>query len=98
MRKKPFPRRNASREGRKRLSRTRSCAPGHPRSEEHTSELQSRFDLGCRPCLLLFPYTTLFRSRFFCVGVGVCAWWVLSPPPFFLFGWVCEHVKNSLMG
>src|SRR5437868_5127115 len=38
------------------------------RSEEHTSELQSRFDLVCR--LLLrhsqkptpFPYTTLFRS------------------------------------
>src|SRR5207249_4953424 len=38
------------------------------RSEEHTSELQSRFDLVCRlllPLLLtspLFPYTTLFRS------------------------------------
>src|SRR5699024_2716622 len=37
------------------------------RSEEHTSELQSRFDLVCR--LLsshppsLFPYTTLFRSE-----------------------------------
>src|SRR5690606_18131053 len=39
-----------------------------PRSEEHTSELQSRENLGCRllpgalhatPC----PYTTLFRSR-----------------------------------
>src|SRR5699024_376820 len=38
------------------------------RSEEHTSELQSRFDLVCRLLLLrpppspLFPYTTLFRS------------------------------------
>src|SRR5699024_4846078 len=36
------------------------------RSEEHTSELQSRFDLVC--CLpttvTLFPYTTLFRSDF----------------------------------
>src|SRR5699024_6199512 len=39
------------------------------RSEEHTSELQSRFDLVCRllilrcsPCYPLFPYTTLFRS------------------------------------
>src|SRR5699024_4170532 len=40
------------------------------RSEEHTSELQSRFDLVCRllleparpPCSILFPYTTLFRS------------------------------------
>src|SRR5699024_8451343 len=35
-----------------------------PRSEEHTSELQSRFDLVCR--LLAWssfsPYTTLFRS------------------------------------
>src|SRR5699024_5184079 len=29
-----------------------------PRSEEHTSELQSRFDL----VFTLFPYTTLFRS------------------------------------
>src|SRR5207249_5464123 len=25
--------------------------PGNPRSEEHTSELQSRFDLVCRPPL-----------------------------------------------
>src|SRR5207249_3603751 len=35
------------------------------RSEEHTSELQSRFDLVCRlpPSSPLFPYTTLFRSR-----------------------------------
>src|SRR5699024_7142737 len=38
------------------------------RSEEHTSELQSRFDLVCRlllppsPSSPLFPYTTLFRS------------------------------------
>src|SRR5699024_2532873 len=39
------------------------------RSEEHTSELQSRFDLVCRlllcctPRSQLFPYTTLFRSK-----------------------------------
>src|SRR5450432_2999078 len=33
------------------------------RSEEHTSELQSRSDLVCRlPRSTLFPYTTLFRS------------------------------------
>src|SRR5438105_4521506 len=38
------------------------------RSEEHTSELQSRVDLVCRlllprpPPSTLFPYTTLFRS------------------------------------
>src|SRR5437867_3723379 len=38
------------------------------RSEEHTSELQSPYDLVCRLLLLppprapLFPYTTLFRS------------------------------------
>src|SRR5699024_7782744 len=39
------------------------------RSEEHTSELQSRFDLVCRLLLArslsrsaLFPYTPLFRS------------------------------------
>src|SRR5206468_2604389 len=39
------------------------------RSEEHTSELQSRSDLVCRllrpPRSTLFPYTTLFRSQFF---------------------------------
>src|SRR5699024_7305931 len=38
------------------------------RSEEHTSELQSRFDLVCRllppVAATSFPYTTLFRSRF----------------------------------
>src|SRR5690606_37455061 len=39
------------------------------RSEEHTSELQSRENLVCRLLLrllllsTLFPYTTLFRSR-----------------------------------
>src|SRR5207249_2588328 len=34
------------------------------RSEEHTSELQSRFDLVCRlrPAPTLFPRTALFRS------------------------------------
>src|SRR3990167_3863541 len=41
------------------------------RSEEHTSELQSQSNLGCRllflmirrpPRSTLFPYTTLFRS------------------------------------
>src|SRR5699024_10881472 len=33
------------------------------RSEEHTSELQSRFDLVCRPpSLTSLTYTTLFRS------------------------------------
>src|SRR5947209_7268779 len=36
---------------------------GKPRSEEHTSELQSRQYLVCRPPIpTLFPYTTLFRS------------------------------------
>src|SRR5690349_15229844 len=45
------------------------CCPSM-RSEEHTSELQSRRDLVCRLLLrhalssTLFPYTTLFRSRF----------------------------------
>src|SRR5690606_28902406 len=38
-----------------------------PRSEEHTSELQSRENLVCRllppPRVSLFPYTTLFRSE-----------------------------------
>src|SRR5690606_3685195 len=35
----------------------------HRRSEEHTSELQSRENLVCRPAISsIFPYTTLFRS------------------------------------
>src|SRR5699024_1847279 len=46
--------------------------PDVVRSEEHTSELQSRFDLVCRlllriqrtdPHSTLVPYTTLFRSK-----------------------------------
>src|SRR5699024_577390 len=62
------------REGRARISigaRSNVFAPfdNVGRSEEHTSELQSRFDLVCRLLLVprisaspLFPYTTLFRS------------------------------------
>src|SRR5699024_11086011 len=54
------------------------------RSEEHTSELQSRFDLVCR--LLLhplprpppFPYTTLFRSRILSAHAGAP---VVGPVP-----------------
>src|SRR5687768_14203992 len=38
-------------------------ADADQRSEEHTSELQSRLHLVCRPPRpTLFPYTTLFRS------------------------------------
>src|SRR5438046_2042824 len=33
-----------------------------PRSEEHTSELQSLTNLVCRPRSTPLPYTTLFRS------------------------------------
>src|SRR5947209_8543416 len=48
----------------------RTAAPPEVRSEEHTSELQSRQYLVCRlllpPRSTLFPYTTLFRST----GVG----------------------------
>src|SRR3989304_3479825 len=51
------------------------------RSEEHTSELQSRLHLVCRlfflmirrpPRSTLFPYTTLFRSR--CPSSFKAAW------------------------
>src|SRR5699024_7057152 len=49
------------------------------RSEEHTSELQSRFDLVCRRLRVwscsfytLFPYTTLFRS--FTFLYTICTW------------------------
>src|SRR5690349_9895267 len=53
--------RRARRLARRRLAR-RDQHRG-PRSEEHTSELQSRRDLVCRPPRsTLFPYTTLFRS------------------------------------
>src|SRR5699024_2685342 len=37
-------------------------ATAHLRSEEHTSELQSRFDFTCPSLFILFPYTPLFRS------------------------------------
>src|SRR5437867_2441047 len=41
----------------------------HARSEEHTSELQSPYDLVCRPpSSTLFPYTTLFRSMRLCAA------------------------------
>src|SRR5579885_2837926 len=50
-------------------SRTGGGRAAAPRSEEHTSELQSRFDLVCRLVLAprpprspLAPYTTLVRS------------------------------------
>src|SRR3990172_2058131 len=58
------------------------------RSEEHTSELQSRLHLVCRlfflmirrpPRSTLFPYTTLFRS----LGQQVCGG---QPEP-----WVCSR-------
>src|SRR5690625_57121 len=46
--------------------------PAGPRSEEHTSELQSRGHLVCRPPPpTLFPYATLFRSRRWS---PVCCW------------------------
>src|SRR5437867_2589011 len=58
---------------RERLLRRFSCEVKVPaRSEEHTSELQSPYDLVCRllleidrrpPTSTLFPYTTLFRSQ-----------------------------------
>src|SRR5690349_1394054 len=51
-------------DGAPRLSmRAAICRQAPNRSEEHTSELQSRRDLVCRPpSSTLFPYTTLFRS------------------------------------
>src|SRR3990172_8466296 len=51
--------------------KARQIHPTEWRSEEHTSELQSRLHLVCRllflmirrpPRSTLFPYTTLFRS------------------------------------
>src|SRR3990172_200656 len=51
------------------------------RSEEHTSELQSRLHLVCRlfflmirrpPRSTLFPYTTLFRSAICLCGLSAC--------------------------
>src|SRR5690606_28404077 len=46
--------------------------PHAPRSEEHTSELQSRENLVCRllrpPTSTHFPYTPLFRSHYHNIG------------------------------
>src|SRR2546422_43879 len=57
----------------------RSAPRPERRSEEHTSELQSRLHLVCRlfflmirrpPRSTLFPYTTLFRSRLHAYRLG----------------------------
>src|SRR5699024_1812858 len=67
--------------GLKKNKKGRATAP--PRSEEHTSELQSRFDLVCRLLILalpfsaFFPYTTLFRS--ISVTLSFCSYLVSSP-------------------
>src|SRR5690606_27874810 len=53
---------------------------GSLRSEEHTSELQSRENLVCRLLLLappgttLFPYATLFRSRLSTISRRARCW------------------------
>src|SRR5437762_1319804 len=55
---------------------SRSIGRNAPRSEEHTSELQSPMYLVCRlllrrpPASTLFPYTTLFRSHWGVSGKG----------------------------
>src|SRR5438105_2394224 len=73
-------------EGRRR--RDPSASPA--RSEEHTSELQSRVDLVCRLLLLrplsatLFPYTTLFRS---CPATGCPVARVIDVPHYFDPNW-----------
>src|SRR5689334_5605624 len=76
---------------------------GHrrPRSEEHTSELQSQFHLVCRLLLkihrrlysTLFPYTTLFRSY----GSGEIE---ISDTYFFDFrnGFIYDPAKNLTAG
>src|SRR6266508_336938 len=52
--------------------------PGFRRSEEHTSELQSRGHLVCRlllrrpPRSTLFPYPTLFRSPLLLTFMAPC--------------------------
>src|SRR3990172_3705263 len=69
-----------------------SSRPGmllRTRSEEHTSELQSRLHLVCRlfflmirrpPRSTLFPYTTLFRSRRHLRSTGCSLGSSASPP------------------
>src|ERR1041385_2010027 len=67
-------------------SSPRSSASAAWRSEEHTSELQSRLHLVCRlvfvmirrpPRSTLFPYTTLFRSGATPAARAACA---VGPP------------------
>src|SRR2546422_3723087 len=41
-----------------------SCEPVHPRSEEHTSELQSRLHLVCRLLLEKKKINRIFRDLF----------------------------------
>src|SRR5437867_1634785 len=57
------------------LLRRRPLGNAH-RSEEHTSELQSPYDLVCRPLRsTLFPYTTLFRSCWATCRAGPASAW-----------------------
>src|SRR5689334_24523224 len=53
---------NARHHLRRRAHLLRRCAPRHPRSEEHTSELQSQFHLVCR-LLLEKKKTTTHNTR-----------------------------------
>src|SRR5438067_7438982 len=50
----------------------RALAPGHERSEEHTSELQSRFDLVCRLLLEKKKHT---NSRVQRMRLGMTSDW-----------------------
>src|SRR5690606_33703121 len=77
---------------------TKCTFSGNSRSEEHTSELQSRENIVCLLLfiILLFPYTTLFRSYLtllvctcpimcHCTSLGICSHlsvisWILFSP------------------
>src|SRR5207249_1787079 len=57
------------RDKRTRATTATTWAPGISRSEEHTSELQSRFDLVCR--LLLEKKKNIYRNIFFLTIVDI---------------------------
>src|SRR5437868_9043087 len=53
-------------------SGARARAPGRSRSEEHTSELQSRFDLVCRLLLEKKKEIPLLQDKWQSVAARVC--------------------------
>src|SRR5256885_8744928 len=65
-----------------------SAPPSHPRSEEHTSELQSPCNLVCR--LLLEKNKTTVTRPYFCTAINFDARDRRLPAPSFSSPWTAQ--------